>query len=302
MKFSAVTVACLATGVYSLSAEPPAHVLARDIAAITGVFAAVSKELEKLDSAVKGFSGDVKPVQDSADKLISAFQDGEAKVMGSGMLTLADALGLQEPVKGLQSQSEALVSDLKSRKSEIEKGGHCDLVRQKVSSINAGSMGLTKAVIGKVPTEAQPIAESLASGVKKVLSDAASEFSKENCKSSGGGKASSAPEPSSPATSAKPSYGPSSASSATEKPSSPAAGKPSSSATSVEETSVKPSAPAASGATYPVPGGPVKPPTRPTGTGAPTVVPTAQPPVISAGAAFVAPAGALAMAVAAVLL
>ncbi|KAM4061153.1 hydrophobic surface binding protein A domain-containing protein [Hirsutella rhossiliensis] len=297
MKFSAVTVACLATGAYSRFAEPPTRVLARDVATITGAVNAVGQGIEKLGSAVKGFSGDAKPVQDSADKLISSLKDSESKVKGSDKLTLTDALGLQDPVKALQSKSETLVSDLKSRKPQIEKGGFCDLVREKVGSINSGSLALIKAVVDKVPTEAQPIAEGLASGLKKVLNSANEEFSKENCKNSGGGKSSSAAEPSSPATSAEPSSPATSA-----EPSSPASEEPSAPATSVEETSSQPTAPATTGATYPIPSGPANPPTQPTGTGVPTVVPTGQPPIVTAGAALVAPAGAVVMAVAAMML
>lgn len=303
MKLSAVTVACLATGVYSRFAEPPTRILERDVATITGAVEAVGQGIEKLDSAVKSFSGNVKPVQDAADKLLSTLKDGESKVKGSDKLSLTDALALQEPVKGLQSKSESLVSSLKSRKPEVEKGGLCGLIREQLGSINSGSLALIKAVVDKVPKEAQPIAEGLAGGLKKVLNDANTEFNENNCKNSGGGKSSSAAGPSSPATSATQSS-PASAepsSSASEKPSSSASEEPPSATTSAGETSVQPSTPATSGAIYPIPGGSAYPSTQPTGTGVPSAAPTGQPPV-TAGAPLVAPAGALAVAFAAMML
>lgn len=271
MKFSAVTVACLATGAWALHAEPPTRVLARDVATITGAVNAVGQGLEKLDTAVEGFAADAKPVQAAADELIATLKESKAKVEGSDKLTLADALGLQEPIKGLQAKSEALLADLKKCKPEIERGGFCGLVRDSIGSVSAGSLALIKAVVDKVPTEAQPVAEGLAGGLKKVLKQADAEFSQDKCKSSGGGgdkkkSSSSAAEPSSPATSAEP------------------------------------SAPASSGATYPVTGGSSELPSQPTGTGVPTSAVTSQPAVVTAGAALVAPAGALAMAIAAVML
>ncbi|KJZ77669.1 hypothetical protein HIM_02846 [Hirsutella minnesotensis 3608] len=293
MKFSAVTLACLATGAYSYIAEPPTKVYERDIATVTGAISAVGQGIDSLDSAVKGFSNDPQPVKDAADKLIATLKDSTTKVQGSDKLTLADALGLQDPVKSLQTKSEALVSELKARKQTIQKGGFCDLVRQQVNDISSNSDLLIKATVSKVPAEAQAIAENLAAGIKKVLGDANTEFNKDNCKS-----APSSSAPAAPSSSSAPSAP--SSSSAPSAPSSSAPSAPTGAPTSAAPTA-QPSSPSTTGGAYPIPSAPNTTPYQPTGTGVPSY-PGGQPPVVTAGASFVGPAGAFAMAVAALIL
>lgn len=294
MKFTAVTVACLATGVVA------------DIATIKSAIDAVGKELGNVDEAVKSFSGSPQPVQEAAKKLVSTIQESKSKVSGTQKLTLVEAVGLQSPVEGLTSKSKTLADDLKTRKPEIEKGGYCSLVRGPASDIESNSLELINAVTSKVPDEAKTIAEGLSSELKKILADVKSQFSEENCK--GSAPKSSAPASSAPASSAPASSEPASepASSAPAETSAPASsGYPVPSQSESEPaTSAETSAPASSG--YPVPSQsasePATTPYQPTGTGVPTGYPTGQPPMVTAGAALVAPAGALAMAVAAMML
>ncbi|PHH88924.1 hypothetical protein CDD83_6886 [Cordyceps sp. RAO-2017] len=305
MKFTAVTLACLATGIYARASDPPTKVYERDIATVTGAIEDVGKDIDGLGSALQGFKSDPQPVKDAADKLIGTLGDSKSKVDGSDKLTLADALGLQEPVKALQTKSEELVKGLKGGKTRIQDGGYCKLVREKVNSIDKGSNDLIDSVVSKVPESAQDIAKSLASGLQKVLAEAKTEFNEQNCKDSAGGGKSSAPASSAPASSAPASSAP--ASSAEPSESEPAAtSAPASSGYAVPSESESESEPASTSAPantgYPKPSGPATTPYQPTGTGIPTAVPTTQAPIVTAGAALVAPAGALAMAVAAMIL
>ncbi|UNI22326.1 hypothetical protein JDV02_008225 [Purpureocillium takamizusanense] len=276
MKF--LTLACLATSAVAGVVEPPTRVFERDLATVTGAISNVGNEIDNLDKAAKGFSGDQKPVVAAAEKLVSALKDGKSKVAGSDDLSLADALGLQEPVKALQAKAETLEKDFKAKIPEIQKAGACGTVRQKLSDINENSQALITAVVSKVPKDAQPIAKSLADGLTQVLNKAQDDFSEANCKDSAGGGSSSA------SGSATPS----------------ATGSGSATPSATGSGSATPSATGSATGSAVVPTGSATTSAKPTGTGVPTKAPTQSPPV-TAGAAVMAPAGVLAAVVAAIM-
>ncbi|RCI16859.1 hypothetical protein L249_1774 [Ophiocordyceps polyrhachis-furcata BCC 54312] len=278
MKCNALILACLASGALA------------GIEEIKQAVGNCGKGIEALDSSLKGFSGNPQPIKDAAAKLVSILKESKAVAEKSDKLSLSDALGLQEPVQGLQASSKELVSHLKLGKPMIEKGGYCKLVRENLGEVNSGSLAFMKAVVEKVPTDAQPIADKLAAPLKQNLEEAAKEFSESNCKDSSGGGSSSAPASSSSAP----------ASSEPASSSAPASSsKESAAPTSSEEA--EPSSPASSG--YKMPSAPATTPYQPTGTGYPTGSKTTQPPMVTAGAAALAgPAGVLAMAAAALVL
>ncbi|KAF4589095.1 cell wall protein [Ophiocordyceps camponoti-floridani] len=272
MKCNVVVLTCLATSAMA------------SIEDIKQAIGNCGKGIEALGSALKSYSGNVQPVKDAADSLIATLKESEGKAAASEKLDLSGALGLQEPVQALQASGKQLVSDLKTRKPMIEKSGNCKLVREEINAINAGSLALMKAIVEKVPEDAQPIAQKLAAPLKKSLEEAASEFSEQNCKDSG----SPAKKSSEPAVSSEPATSSAMASSSAPAYSSPAS------------ASSEHSAPASSA--YTVPAGASTTPYQPTGTGHPTGAPSSQPPMVTAGAALVAPAGVLAMAAAALIL
>ncbi|PHH64291.1 hypothetical protein CDD81_4775 [Ophiocordyceps australis] len=281
MKFSAVTVACMATGVL---ATPPTRVYERDLATITGILSSVGSDIDSLGNTVQGYNGDAGPVVSSADKLISTLKDGTTKAEGSSQLDLTGALGLQQPVKDLQSKAENLLTQFKSKKQTIEEAGQCGTVREKLSSIDSNGQALIKAIVSKVPTEAQGIANGLAAGLQGVLSQAADEFSMSKCMDKGGNSSGGSSATSAPGTSAG-SSAPATSATATGGGSTGAYPMPSTGPTGGYSTP-------ANGGGYPAPTGGVP-------TGAPTM-PGA--PVVTAGAALVAPAGIMAAAMAAILL
>jgi uncharacterized protein YoxC len=234
------------------------------LSVIQGVLTSVGSGIDALDSAAKAFNGDVAAVKSKADALVAAIQAGKTKVDASGDLALTDALGLTDPVQALTKKGQALADDFKAKRSDVQKANACSTVRTELGDINSASQSLIKSVVGKVPKDAQAIAAQLAAGLTKVLDQASSDFSESNCKDSGS---------STPSQSA----GSSAASSA------PATSAPAT-------TAAQSSAPATTLA--------------PTTTAAPTggnSTSTTKPPV-TAGASFLAPAGALVLAVAAALL
>ncbi|KAG5927213.1 hypothetical protein E4U42_002441 [Claviceps africana] len=281
MKFSAVLV-CLASQALASGSSPLAE---RDFDTVSDVLQHVQSDIQGLDSAVKAGGTDPEPLLKASNALIQTLKDSKTKVDGSSDLALTDAVKLTQPVQDMTKVSQDLVDDLSKVKSTIEKLGYCDAVRMQTSKINDGSQALIKAVVGKVPQEAQDIASQLSAGLVKILKQAQDDFSEQNCKGSSAGaakqpaggdhQATGGAAPQTPATHAS--------------TSAPASANPET-PTAVAEAShaCMCSSPA------PTPTG------MGTGTGAMTARPSSTNPVpVTAGAALFAPAGAVAFAFAA---
>lgn len=235
-----------------------------DLQAVKSVLSDVSQSIDSLNTAANGFDGNVDGVKSKADDLVSTIKKGKTTVDGSSDLQLEDAVGLTGPVQALTKKGQSLADNFKAKRSEVEKAGACGTVREELKDINDNSQALIKSVVSKVPKDAQSIAQSLASGLTKVLSQAQDDFSESNCKNSG--------TPSQTGGSSQTSAQTSAAATETETGSA-----------TIPATTL---APTTTGAV----------PTHPNnGT-------TGVNPPVTAGASFLAPAGALVMAVAAALL
>lgn len=267
MKFSApVAVAYLAAGAY-------AGVVERDATVVSGVLGKVQSGIDSLDSAVKGFSGDVKPVTSAAEALTATIKSGKTTVDGSSDLTIEDSAALITLVNGLQSHGQTLTDDLTSKRDDIEKGGYCDITRSHLNDINNASQDLVKSVTAKVPSDLRSTAAALAGKINDVLAKAADAFSPANCKNAAGGGSSSA----APSSSAKDT----------------GSAAPSTSAKATGSAPVSTAAPSTTA--------------QPTGSAKPTgssAAPTSSTPavVVPGAAGKVAPAGILALAIAAFVL
>ncbi|KAG6257175.1 hypothetical protein E4U24_004745 [Claviceps purpurea] len=255
MKFSAAVTVIAAAGAYA------------DLQIVKTVLSDVSSGIESLDTAAKGFSGDVGAVKSKADSLIASLKKGKSTVDGSSDLTLQDAIGLSDPVQGLTKKGQTLLDTFKAKRSDVEKAGACETVRGELKDINDNSKALIKSVVAKVPKDAQAIAEGLAAGLTKVLAQAQDDFSEANCKDSGGATSTGEPSKTASETSSE---------TATETASETAS-------ETAPGTTMTPSMTIA--------------PTHGGNKTATTALPT-----MTAGASFMAPAGALVMAVVAALL
>ncbi|KAG6120034.1 hypothetical protein E4U13_007000 [Claviceps humidiphila] len=265
MKFSATVSIIAAAGAYA------------DLQVVKTVLSDVSSGIESLDTAAKGFGGDVGAVKSKADSLIATLKKGKSTVDGSSDLTLQDAIGLSEPVQGLTKKGQSLLDTFKAKRSDVEKAAACGTVRGELKDINDNSNALIKSVVGKVPKDAQTIAEGLAAGLTKVLAQAQDDFSEANCKDSKG--SSSTGEPSMTASETD-----------TETASETAS-------ETDTETDTETASATAPGTTM-APSMTV----APTGATGGNKTATTALPTMTAGASFMAPAGALVMAVVAALL
>jgi DNA-binding FrmR family transcriptional regulator len=293
MKYS-FALACLA--VETLAYQP---LVVRDIQTVNGVLADVKSNLENMNSVVKssGNGNDPEPLLKASNGLLQTLDSGKTTIDGSSDLTLADAMSLTGPVKDLNDVGRDLASNLKGIRSNIEKQGQCKAVRVQISSIKSKSDALVQAVISKVPAMAQNIAKSMSSELASVLQQSEQDFSEQNCKDS----VQAAPsEPAGIPTYVLP--GASSTAAAPAEPTSVYVPAPASSASSevvsatAPVSAVVPATTAAHSTTL-----------LPTAVGNYTVIPTGtlgtsgSSPVVTAGAAVLAPAGAFALAAVAAL-
>ncbi|KAM5345107.1 hypothetical protein ACJ41O_010969 [Fusarium nematophilum] len=284
MRFTAQIVSlCQIAGFLSLATASPDGVIRdppslveRDLATVTEVLNDVGSGIDNLDSAVKSFNGgDSGPVVDAAESLVSAINDGKSRVDDSDDLSLSDALALQDPVEDLTDKAQTLTDDLKDRKSAIQEAGLCGTTRSQITDINSASQELIDSVVSKVPEGAQSIARELASALIDVLNDAQDAFSESNCADTGGASTSGqAVSNTAPATGTT-------------------------DAGSLPSTADIPPASTTESASLPIDStaAPVVPPTPSDGA---TATPSA--PVVTAGAAVIAPAGALVLGMAAVFI
>jgi len=280
MKLS-YTVSILAVAVSAI-AEPtlterePATLVERDLATVTQVLSTISQQVDSLDTAVKGFSGDISAVQSASSELLSTIKSGTSKVAGTSPLTLNEATTVAGSVTGLNSSVATVVSDLISKKSAIVAAGQGGAILQSLQDQKSASQALADAITSKVPTELQAVATQLSSGIASSLQSGIDAF-----QGTGGGPSSS----SSAGGSSSSSAGPSSSSSAAAPPSS---------SSSAATTSAKTSSSAVGGAT------PSKPVVSGTGSNPSKTSSTAPFTGAAVANSFNGPVGALA-AVAAVL-
>ncbi|KAL1845807.1 hypothetical protein Daus18300_014436 [Diaporthe australafricana] len=217
MKYS-FTIAALAAGVYATNL--PRVILERDLATINGVIGDVSTKLTALNDAAQSFSGDAGALTSASTDLSSTIKTGTSTVQGTDALTLTDAVSLQSTVQGLQTNAQTLVDNLSSKKSAIEQAGLCDTILQQSEGLSTDSQALIDAVVGKVPQEAQSIAQNLVAGFTATLQQNQANFAQGNCtNASGGGGGGSNPTSSSGGGSS-----PSSSASSASKPSATATG------------------------------------------------------------------------------
>lgn len=192
MKSTSFSLLALALGVSAGSVidDTPSRV-ERDLPTITTVMNNVGDKLNALDQAVVAFSGgDSTAFQDAATSLETTIQDGLTQVQGTSNLSLSDALGLQSQVGTLQDAGTKLVSDLASKKTQIQDAGLCDTVRSQSTSLNDLSQQLINAITSKVPQEAQSIASQLTAGFTAALQQNQANFAQGNCTNAAGGSSS----------------------------------------------------------------------------------------------------------------
>lgn len=175
MKFATpLTILAAISGAYSL-------VIQRDTT-VKKVITDVTAALDDLDKAAKDFNGDIKPVVDAADKVITLITSGQTTADDAAPIGLGDAAGLLDPVKQLDNQAKTLFNDVKGRVGDVEKAGQCDVTREKLSTVNTAGTKLIDTILNKVTsTFAKAQAKPYVDDIKNLLSQSQDLFAEGSC-------------------------------------------------------------------------------------------------------------------------
>jgi len=169
MKFAIATLAL--TG-----AAFGASILERQVQTIVGVVNEIEKKTTSLDTAVKGFSGDVAGLTSASDDLAASVSKGVTTVNGASSITLTDSVQIQGQVSNLQTAVESVVNDLISKKEALVAAGQGGTVEKQLTDQLTGAKALQAAISSKVPPEVQSLAQQLSAGINTALEKGISAF------------------------------------------------------------------------------------------------------------------------------
>lgn len=154
----------------------------RDLATFESVLGDVDTDINKLDTAVKAYTGGAGTnVINAANELTGTINSGKTTIDGQPQLTLSEALALQDPVETLTASTKTLVDDLTGKRSSIISNKLCATTRGLVGKIDTSANALINSVVSKVPSAAQSIAERLVRDLRSELARAKTNFNAENC-------------------------------------------------------------------------------------------------------------------------
>jgi len=144
-------------------------ILERQVQTIVGVVNDIEKKTTALDTAVKGFSGDIAGLTAASDDLSATVQKGVTTVNGASSITLTDSVQIQGQVSNLQTAVESVVNDLISKKDTLVSAGQGGTVEKQLTDQLTGAKALQAAISSKVPPEVQSLAQQLSAGINTSL-------------------------------------------------------------------------------------------------------------------------------------
>lgn len=154
----------------------------RDLATFERVLDNVDTGLKNLDTVVKAYtSGPGTSVINSANQLVTTINTGKTTIDGQPQLSLSEALALQDPVEVLTASAKTLVDDLTAKRPLFISNNLCTTSRDLVGKISTAANSLINAVVAKVPSAAQGIAERLVRDLRAELARAQTNFNAANC-------------------------------------------------------------------------------------------------------------------------
>ncbi|QDS68687.1 hypothetical protein FKW77_002662 [Venturia effusa] len=189
MKLSSALTILAASGAASAS------IMERQVQAIIGVISGINTELGKLDTIVKGFSGDPKPLAEASKMALETVTKGVETVNGASTITLTDSVQIQGQVQNLQASLEGLVSDLLAKKSELVAAGQGQVVYKSLTDQMTGAKSLSAAISTKVPPDVKTLADQLSQGLLAALQKGIDGFKDAGSGGSGGSPAPSGSTP-----------------------------------------------------------------------------------------------------------
>lgn len=157
-------------------------VVPRDSMPFQQVLNSITANITNLDVQVNAYTSDKSSVDKALSSLLAAMTDGTKTINAQPNLSAADTAGLVDPLQTLNDDSMKLNSDLKSKRSTVEKNSACGDVRTGLDSLNTAASDLIKAAVSKVPKGFQSIAQSSTQNFTDTFQQTRDYFSDANCK------------------------------------------------------------------------------------------------------------------------
>ncbi|KAK8010817.1 hypothetical protein PG990_009782 [Apiospora arundinis] len=134
---------------------------------------AVSDALGQLDTKVKAISGtDVNsaaPVLQASQQIQMTMQASTAKVNGAQALGVFDALSLQDTANSLVASVNQTMADLTAKKPQLDSLGVTQVAVQSIQDQKTAAKGLGDAIVSKVPSVGQGIAQGSIDQINSAL-------------------------------------------------------------------------------------------------------------------------------------
>jgi len=134
----------------------------RDLASIQKAITNVQTALGSLDTAVKALSSDpntAAPILTASTGVQGAIKQATTDITASAVLSLNDALSLQNVATGLTTSVQTTVTDLTAKKAVLDQLGVTSVAVQSLTQQKTDSAALGKAIVSKVPAIGQSIAQ-----------------------------------------------------------------------------------------------------------------------------------------------
>jgi hypothetical protein len=160
----------------------PSKFAKRDLAAFQSAFGAVDTAITTFDTAVKALTPttDISTVlpdlTTKAEAIVTALNDGTTSVNAQPALSLTDSVSLLSLASTLTSSANETVTDLIAARSEIDAAGEDSFVVTELTNVKTASQTFIAAVVSKVPSAVQGLANSQASQVITALNTGITAF------------------------------------------------------------------------------------------------------------------------------
>jgi ribonuclease HI len=178
MLFSKVLTVTFAAGAMAM----PSTFYKRDLATIQAEFANISSAVAALDASILALTSSTDPataidtLEAESQNVTDALNAGTAIVSGTAALSLTDSISLLSSSQNLVNAVNKTITDLESKKSIVDAANADSIVVDQLQQQKTASQAFINAVVAKVPSSVQSIANQQATAVITALNNGITYF------------------------------------------------------------------------------------------------------------------------------
>ena len=138
---------------------------AQDLSTVTGALESIGTAVEKCTTAITGWDGQaggVDGIITLSNGILDEMKKATSTISSTATLGLADATAIVAPANALSAKVEGVTSALVAKKATFEKLGVTKKVTDALTAQKGGADALQKAIVGKLPALAGPVAGPIA--------------------------------------------------------------------------------------------------------------------------------------------